>query len=76
MKTKIKYYSITTTKHSGIVENWQDFEEADLIRLAKDCEHQWLLNQGYEPEAIGIDEALEALLHDYSRWTITVVEGA
>lgn len=74
MNTKIKYYSITTTTHSGKVDTWLDFEEADLIQLAKDCEHQWLLNQGYEPEAIGIDEALEALLHDYAKWTITSYE--
>lgn len=67
----IKTYSIRAVRHSGKIETWIDFEEQDLIRLAQECEHQRLLNQGYEPEAIGIDEALEALLHDYASYTIT-----
>ena len=71
MKTKM--YRIQAIKHSGQVENWLDHEEADLIQLAKDFEHQWLLNQGVDPENIGIDEALDALLHDYARWEIVEV---
>jgi len=70
---KIKMYRIQAIKHSGIVENWLDFEEADLIKLAQDLQSQWLLNQGYDPETIGIDEALDALLHDYARWTISEI---
>lgn len=69
----MKTLSITAIKHSDYVENWLDFEEADLIKLAQDFESQWLLNQGYEPDAIGIDEALDALLHDYARWTISEI---
>ena len=71
----MKTLSITAIKHSGIVENWLDFEESDLIKLAQDFESQWLLNQGWEPDAIGIDEALDALLHDYARWTISEVQS-
>lgn len=71
----MKTLSITAIKHSGAVENWHDFEEADLIKLAQEYEHQWILNQGWEPDAIGIDEALEALLHDYARWTISEVQS-
>jgi hypothetical protein len=71
--TKMKTLSITAIKHSGAVENWLDFSEADLIKLAQDFKSQWILNQGWEPDAIGIDEALDALLHDYARWTISEV---
>jgi hypothetical protein len=70
---KIKMYRIQAVKHSGYVENWLDYEEADLIQLAKDLKSQWLLNQGYDPETIGIDEALDALLHDYASWKILEV---
>ena len=67
----IKTYSIRAVRHSGKIETWLDHEEADLIQLAKDFESQWLLNHGYDPETIGVDEALEALLHDYASYTIT-----
>jgi hypothetical protein len=67
---KPKIYRIQTIKHSGQIQNWPDYEEADVIKLAQDLESQWLLDHGYDPENIGIDEALEALMHDYAEWEI------
>lgn len=70
---KIKMYRIQAIKHSGQIENWLDYEEADLIQLAKDFRSSWLLQNGHDPEHIGIDDALEALLHDYASWKIVEV---
>ena len=70
----MKIYSIKAVRHSGKVETWLDHEEADLIQLAKDFESQWLWNRDIDPETIGIDQALEALLHDYASYDVVVIE--
>lgn len=62
---KPKKYIVKAVKHSGLVEIWTARTLEEWIDLARETEHQWLLNCGIDPDTLDHHDAIWALTHDY-----------
>jgi len=56
---------LLVTTHHGMTEEWNSRTEREWIELAIDEQRQWLIDREIDLDTVTIDQAIEALTHDY-----------
>lgn len=65
--------SIKVITAHGLTETWPARTDQEWVFLASELHTQWLLDQGLDLDEINLNQAIEALTHDYR--SVEVLEG-